>query len=606
VVQRQTPTAAYACLFMLACLLFFICPSANAQIRQIKKVLLLEDQTSAPANDAIERELLLALDAKSPNPIEYYRESLDTILIQDKTYPEEVREWYEHKYAKRQLDLIISIGPESHEFLRKSHEKFFHGIPVVFCLDHRRPDIEGDLGDPNFTGVWMDMDPASTVDVARQFLPDTKRVAIISGTGYFDQMLTTAVQRKLQGYSGVEFTYLTDLDLSSLLKRIASLPKDTVILFLTLTKDPSLNHFFARDTLHLVSNSTNVPVFGLINTMVGRGLVGGRVTDFTGQGSTVADMATRILGGQKPESIPVATARNEYSFDWRELQRWKLNAARLPPGSVLLNREPSVWEKYKRIIVLGCAIFLFQTALLLYLLIERARRRRAQRALELDIVERKKAEEALMDLSGRLINAQEEERSRIARELHDDFNQRLGMLAIDLERVAPTVREDPENAVQRLHELWKQITALGGDLNAMSHTLHSSVLDYLGLVEGIRSLCDDFSQQQELVVDFTSQDVARSISPGTSLCLFRIAQEALRNVKKHSGAAKASVELYGRGKEIVLMITDEGVGFEPKQSTNQNGLGLRSMQERLRTVGGTIEIQSKNGNGTRILVRAPV
>jgi signal transduction histidine kinase len=591
---------------LLVFLILLVSPFASAQLKQSKKVLILEDQTSAPAVEAIEKEFIPTLDAKSPDHIDYFRESLDTVLITDPNYPQEVRHWLKHKYAHRQLDLVVSIGPESHEFLRLAHEEILPGIPVVFCLDLKRLDVGNGTPDPNFTGVWMDMDPVSTVDVARQLLPSTKRVAVVAGTGYLDQKMVELVQRKLKGYTGIEFIYLTDLDVSSLLKRISTLPNGTVILFLTMTRDRSLDHFFARETLRLVSGTANVPVFGLIDTMVGRGLVGGYVTNFSGQGTTTAEMAARILEGQMPVNIPAVTASNRYVFDWKQLQRWGIDASRLPSGNVLVNRELTVWERYHKAFIAVLSVLLLQTALVLYLFIEHTKRRRAQTALENDIAERIKVEAALRDLSSRLITAQEEERSRIARELHDDFNQRLAMLAMDLEKSALIIPKDQVLAVQRMHELWDQASSLGSDLHTLSHNLHSSVLDCLGLVEGVRTLCTEFTEQQGVQVEFASHGVPRTIAAGTSLCIFRIVQEGLRNVKKHSGANKASVQLDGNGQEIMLSITDEGVGFDLRDSAIKGGLGLRSMQERLRSVGGTVEIHTRHEGGTQLSARAPI
>lgn len=602
--MNLTTFAGFGRAFVLVCLLLLVSSFTNAQVRQPKKVLLLEDQASGPTNEALERELLPALDAKSLDPIDYYRESLDTILITDPHYQEDMWEWYKHKYAKRNLDLIISIGPQADDFLRRDHNDFVPGVPVVFCLDIN-PEVDGATSQAGFTGIWTDVDPVSTVDVARHLLPNTKRVYLVAGIGYFDQRLTRAVARKLKGYRGVDFTYLVDLDLPSLLKMVGNLPKDSIVLYLTMTRDPSQNHFYGRDTHAMVASAANVPTFSLFDSAIRRGAVGGKVTDFAGQGTIAAEMASRVLKGQKPEDIPSITATNEYVFNWKEMQRWGLTASSLPTPNRVIDREPGVWERYRKQIASVLALILLETALVFYLFFERRRRRQAQLALEKDISERKKAEEALMDLSCKMMNAQEEERSRIARELHDDFNQRLGMLAVDLERTALIVPREPEKAAQRLNQLWSQTTVLGSDLNKLSHALHSSVLDVLGLTEGIRSLCGD-SSEQGVQVDFIAKDVPSPISPAISLCLFRITQEALRNVKKHSGAEKACVQLTGNGKELVLRITDQGIGFDPSEPGNKLGLGLRSMQERLRSVGGTIEIESKMGAGARLLIRCPV
>lgn len=252
------------------------------------------------------------------------------------------------------------------------------------------------------------------------------------------------------------------------------------------------------------------------------------------------------------------------------------------------------------------AVVLLEAALLAYLLIERRKRRRAQQALELDIAERKKAEAALIDLSRNLINAREEEQSRIARELHDDFNQRLAVLAIRLKTTSMLVTRDPAGASQRMDELCEEAGDIAGDLHKLSHNLHSSVLYSLGLVDGIQSLCTEFAEQHGIEVEFTAHDVPRDLARESSLCLFRIAQEGLRNVKKHSGASNAYIDLRGNEKEIVLSVLDWGRGFDDQDSSFKAGLGLRSMKERMRTVRGTIQIQSRRSSGTKITARMPL
>jgi PAS domain S-box-containing protein len=221
-----------------------------------------------------------------------------------------------------------------------------------------------------------------------------------------------------------------------------------------------------------------------------------------------------------------------------------------------------------------------------------------------EITARKQAEEERLELSGRLIDLQEKERSRLARELHDDFNQRLAVLAIDLERTAQTVTTSPLKASQKLHELWSQATEIGTDLHSLSHRLHSSTLEGLGLVLGLSSLCEEFAAQHEIQVDFMHDRVPRFIPPDIALCLFRIAQEALRNVKRHSGASRAEVRLEGKGDVISLSISDEGIGFA--LSRVSTGLGVRSMHERLRLLNGRFEIRSQPGVGTVIQVTVPL
>ena len=223
-----------------------------------------------------------------------------------------------------------------------------------------------------------------------------------------------------------------------------------------------------------------------------------------------------------------------------------------------------------------------------------------------DITERKLVEEERAQLSGKLISAQEQERSRLARELHDDFNQRLAILAIDLERTGQLIKTSPNIASEKMLELWNRASEIGADLHSLSHRLHSSTLESLGLILGVSSFCAEFAEQQGIQVDFVHENVPRSVPPDVSLCLFRIIQEGLRNVKKHSGSPRTEVRLNGVDRALHLSISDMGVGFDQQRLSTRMGLGIRSMEERLHLIGGRFEIQSEPMGGTRIDVWVPV
>jgi signal transduction histidine kinase len=223
-----------------------------------------------------------------------------------------------------------------------------------------------------------------------------------------------------------------------------------------------------------------------------------------------------------------------------------------------------------------------------------------------DISKRREAESALHRLSARLISAQEDERSRIARELHDDFNQRLALLAVDIERFHDGLPGGQENLVEGLASLLRRTKELSSDVHRLSHQLHPSILQHLGLVAAARSFCKEISEQHEIQVELVHRDVPRSLSSDVALCLYRIVQEALRNVIKHSGAECASVEIAKTASELELVISDNGIGFDPESARTRPGLGLLSMRERLRQVDGTITIRRIEPTGTRIEVRIPL
>lgn len=217
-----------------------------------------------------------------------------------------------------------------------------------------------------------------------------------------------------------------------------------------------------------------------------------------------------------------------------------------------------------------------------------------------DITHRKRMEEALSEMSRKLIESQEQERARIGRELHDDINQRLAMLAVELEQL----EENPLEIRSRLRELRKQTIEISNDVQALSHELHSSKLEYLGVVAGIRSWCREFAERQKIQIDFRD-DVSNVLPFDIGLALFRVLQEALHNAIKHSGVKRLEVQMLERSEEVHLIVSDSGKGFDLEAAKQLGGLGLTSMRERVRLVNGEMEIQSKPIGGTTIYVRIP-
>jgi len=223
-----------------------------------------------------------------------------------------------------------------------------------------------------------------------------------------------------------------------------------------------------------------------------------------------------------------------------------------------------------------------------------------------DITERKLAEEALSRVGGRLIEAHEEERSRIARELHDDIGQRLALLINDLHGLVNELPETALGARNRLHEQVKRVHKIAADTQAMSHQLHSSKLQFLGIVAAARSFCQELSEQHNVVIDVTHAGIPPAVPSEISLCLFRVMQEALQNAVKHSGMQHFEVELRGQPDGICLTVRDAGLGFDLETARTNRGLGLISMLERVHLVNGTFSIESAPNLGTTINVRVPL
>lgn len=881
----------FACLLLMA-------SCVGAQEIETKRVLVFTDGgLSAPAMTLANQNIHDVLEAGLPYRIEYYNENLAYSLFPDDASQKNFRDFYVHKYQKRQPNVIIASGQASLRLVMESHEQFFPHVPIVFCCTSPQlydlPKLERD-----FTGTWLMYDPAKTIDAAIRLRPGTKQVFVVGGSSPFDRRGEAMVKESLRTYEGkLQITYLTDLDVSTLTEKLKHLPDDSVVLFSFFLEDSTGRHFNGnRETVHLVSEAANVPVFVLTDGLIGYGAAGGYVASYAQQGQITGRMALQILDGEKPQGI---MGSNSYIFDWRVLQRWGIKEGALPQGSTLLNRQPTVWESYRSYIVGGIFLCVVEATLILGLLWQRAKRRKIEasllenlkfermlselstrfiglpedqlemnieqglsriaeflkmdritlfefsrdrtemtaifswaavgiipaparvkaddlpwwrtrllrgemalapspdalpeealaereyfrrmsilsavsiplkiggetngaisyvsakrpmrltedllnqfrvlgevfwnalkrkrfmeqllasqiilresegrfrlvadsapvliwmsgtdklcnffnkgwldftgRSLEqelgvgwvsgvhaddrahclgiysaafearaefemeyrlrrfdgayrwlvdygvprfesegtfcgyvgscVDITDRKLSEESLHSLSGQLINAQEGERARIARELHDDFSQRLAILGIELGQLQKMLPESDTEERARIAEMLKSTNELSSDLHSLSHQLHSSKLELLGLVPALQGLCVELSEKYETQLEFTERGFPVELPRELALCLFRVAQEALGNVIKHSGAKSAHIALGANADGVSLRISDHGKGFDTDIMDQERGIGLRGMSERLRIVGGRLTVISEPLKGTEILAEAPL
>jgi PAS domain S-box-containing protein len=222
-----------------------------------------------------------------------------------------------------------------------------------------------------------------------------------------------------------------------------------------------------------------------------------------------------------------------------------------------------------------------------------------------DITRRKQIEESLSEIPRKLIEAQEQERTRIGRELHDDIGQRLALLAFELQQlhenslILPDVRSS-------MGKFQKQVSEIAADIQSLSHELHSAQLQYLGIAGAMRGFCREFGEQQKMEIDFQTHDMPSPVSADTALCFFRVLQEALHNSAKYSGVRRFEVRLWGTSDEIHLTISDSGAGFDREAAKERRGLGLISMEERLRILKGTLSIESQARRGTTVHARVPL
>ena len=714
-------------------------------------------------------------------------------------------------------------------------------MPIVHCgVDAEA--LPKEMPDAKIAGIPMLRAAASTLELALSLQPDTRNVAVIAGSARQDLESAEQFRRETPTFADrVGFTWLTNLSLPDLRGELSHLPDHTVVLYLTMFQDAAGGSFTPRQALALFAPASRVPIYGLYDTYLGNGIVGGSMVTFEEIGRKAARLGMRILAGEDAQTVARSESHQAAPmFDWRELQRWNINEKRLPPGSVVRFKGATYWEQHYRFILGAVTLCALQAFLIGALLIQRRRRRLAERSLReseqrmslaadaanlgiwirdfvgdeiwatekwrelfgfeksdrldmhcflqrlhpadrepirqllasalldeagyeaeyrivlpdgrirwisargrtefdaerkpvlvrsisLDITQRRLAEEALLesevrfrtmantapvmiwmsdtdrlctffnkswldftgraleqelgngwtagvhredfdhclktyvgsfdarrrfsmdyrlrrsdgeyrwvvdsgaprfasngaflgyigsaiditerrlaeeearDLSGRLMHAQETERTRLARELHDDLSQSLALLSVELEMFGQSPPAERGQVSGRMQEFSAQVKRLSSEVHRLSHELHPAKLEQLGLVAAMRGFCKEFAMAHEMAIEFADHSVPRAVPEDAALCLYRIAQEALHNVVKHSRGTAAGVELAMDCGELRLAIVDDGVGFDPETMHANGSLGLVSMAERLAScMGGfpSSRIQAKARGST--------
>jgi PAS domain S-box-containing protein len=356
---------------------------AAAPTKEVRRILILNEAgPSYPAINIINQGIQTALH-DSPYQLEFYSEYLDTILFPDPATQQEFRDFYIHKYQNRRPDVIITVGPSPLKFMQEVHRRAFPGVPIIFCLPNGNAPGAPEL-DSDFTGVENDLAAAETLEIALRLQPRTEHVVVTGGVSNFDKQQLAAVKSQLAAFTGrVDIAFVTNLAMPDLLERLRHLPNHTVVIFTSVGQDAAGTRFKSSDTGPMVAAAANAPVFSLFDLYLNHGEVGGYLSSVIEQGRLAGDIALKLFSGEKPQGIPRVRGTATYMFDWRALQRWGFKEKDLPPGSVVLNRQSTVWELYRWYIVGGIALLLLQTLLIFGLVRQRARRRKTETELEI-------------------------------------------------------------------------------------------------------------------------------------------------------------------------------------------------------------------------------
>jgi signal transduction histidine kinase len=563
----------------------------DAATAQPKRVLLLHSfgRDFKPWSDyahAIRSELI----RQSPWPLDLTEHALVTARSSDENPEPAFVEYLRALHAKSQPDLIVSIGAPAAAFVQRHRAQLFPITPMLLTVvDQRR--VQYSVLTENDAVVAVAIDYRAAMENILRVLPDTERMTMVVGTSPIEKFWKEAIAKEAEPFAGhIEFTWTDQWSFEELLKRAAALPPRSAIFWELMIVDAAGVVHDEGTALTRLRAATAAPIFSYTDAFFGGGeIVGGPHVPVLDAGRKVAEVAVRILNGEKPGDIktpPVGFGTPK--FDWREMQRWNIGENRLPPGSEIHFRPPTAWEQYRAQIVTILVAFVLQTALICWLLYEHAQRRRS--------------EVAAHALSARLINAQEDERSRVARELHDDVTQRLARLAID---AATDARASATAGGTGMSSVRENLIRLSEDVHALSYRLHPAVLEDLGLIEALESECRHFSSPP-IRLEANARDLPEKLPKDVALCLFRIAQEALRNVARHANATQAVVRLRRLDGGLQLLVRDDGVGFDPSRRHAGASLGLASMRQRAVSLGGHLDIESSPARSTTVLAWVPL
>jgi PAS domain S-box-containing protein len=693
-----------------------------AQGAEIQRVLVVHSfVNAAPPFTTHSTAFESALSSALGKRVDLDEVSLDVARYATLDMEEALVELMRKRQAKWQPDLVVPIGSPAGVFVARYREQLFPATtPIIYTgMDQRR--LPAGALQQNATFVGESFDFPGMLDDILQVSPATTNLAVVIGASPLELYWKEVLAREFARFTNrLSFTWFNELSFEQMLERAAALPPRSYILLVLLMRDVTGVTHNADEALKRLHEVANAPISSIFQNQLGLGVVGGRLYQAELEGLESARLAVRILHGESASSFPpriIGPLAPRY--DWRELQRWKIDPERLRPGSEILFRVPTLWERYRVWFIAGISVSVVQVVLLFGLAINQGRRRRITEALaesesrlravlasaaegilsfnghgiiesinaateklfgyaeaelvsqdvrvimpalfrdedarsvgattgqagmpkligvgrelsgrrkdgsefpmelsvsELvlagrrvftgfvrDITERKQAEQAAREYSGRLIQAEEAERARLARELHDDITQRLACLAIETARIER--RAPGTNLGAAIRQVRDGLVRLSEDVHSLSYKLHPAVLQDLGLADAVRAECERFSQQESISVEVNLEQIPASIPQGTGLCLFRVTQEALRNVARHAHATAAAVSLRPLDGGLQLAISDSGVGFDPRQQRHRHSLGHAGMRERVRSVGGDLDIESTLGHGTSIVAWVPM
>ena len=543
------------------------------------------------AHAAFARSFRTELAAAAESPVVFYEMSMATATLGGTASENRFVDYLSSFESDQRFDLVVALGGPAARFVQRSKNRLFVTTPLLIAGTETR-HLRGANLSLHDAAVPLDIDLRACFENVLRLLPETKEILVVAGATPLEKFWIGEMRSAGASLPDrVRVTFLDDLPFERMLERAADAPAGTAIFFALMHQDASGVPYAEENALVALRGASHAPIFGIWDFQVGKGTVGGPVIAIGRLARESAAIARRILEGESPSKFRTTPEGLRVDvFDARELAHWKIDRSRLPAGSEIRFAEPSFWERYRWRILAVAALCVGQGLLILWLVAGRMRVR--------------SAEAATREVSRRLISAQEDERARLARELHDDVTQQLARLAIDAGRLASGGL--PAEDAGTVRDLRAGLVRLSENVHVLSYSLHPSILDDLGLAEAIQAECDRVADHWAVPVEIVARGVPASTPIPVSRCLYRVAQEALRNVIRHAGAREVHVRLVGERRGIRLTILDDGAGFDVSAHRTRPTLGLASMRERVRMAGGTFAVASAPGRGTTVDAWVPL
>jgi signal transduction histidine kinase len=560
-----------------------------------------EDYPGIPIVDSSIRAVL----SSSGLAVDYFAEYLESDRLPATEAANALRDYIRHKFNGRPIHLVVAISNPAMQFALANRSSLFPDAPIVFSTT-TAPTDDIRLNGPGASGVVTHLRAVETLELALRLHPRTDRVLVIAQAP--DGRYATEMRTLLSTFATrVKLEYLNEDSIDRLVAGVKAAPPRSLVLFLRHSQEEPGHVLYPPQVAELVAQASPVPVYGISELYLGAGVVGGIMTVHGALGTRVGTIGLRILRGERAADIELQNVPSLPILDWRQVRRWSIDTSLIPVGTEIRFRVPTVWETYRGYIVAAASLLAVQSVLIGGLLAQRRRRRRAEQVIRANEAELRTSYERIRQLARGLINAQEAARTRIARDLHDDVCQELAALSMRISQVQHRYRSLQDATLHRsLATLQQRATALVDGVRNLSHDLHPSTLQQVGLVAALESHVVEIEQSFDVQVGVTASGDCRNLPHELALCLFRIAQEALRNAATHADARRLSVSLTCVDDHIALTIADDGAGFDLEEARRSSrGLGLVSMEERAHLVRGELRVTTRPGQGTTIQVRVP-